>query len=167
MQKITLKVKKDRFCALILIKVTNLKLKHLDLALMNKRKALGTTVYHFIQRARLCEPLLKELLKRVKASQFHHSLIVSPFMISVCLGLTGIDYVRPVVRKRNDSGLARGKIKFAPLTLFQVIDAMKATILKWFMEIHLTKNLKWYHELSGSLPGDSVIPSFSRVIDSR
>jgi len=65
---------------------------------MNKRKALGTTVYHFVEAARTCEPLLKEVVKRIKASQFCHSLVVSPFMISVSLGLTVIDYMKPVVK---------------------------------------------------------------------
>ncbi len=65
--------------------------------MLKKKRALGTTVFHFVQGAKAIDPVLKELMRRIKTSQYDHDLVMQPFMLSVALGLTSIDYIKQTV----------------------------------------------------------------------
>jgi len=58
-----------------------------------KEKFLGKVAYLFVDAARHCDPIQIEFSKIVKAATFDHSLIMSPFMTTVLMGLAGIDHL--------------------------------------------------------------------------
>jgi len=74
---------------------------------LKKKKALGTTVFHFVQGAKTVDAVLKELLRRIKSAQYDHNLVMRPFMLSVALGLTSIEHIKSTVIPLGFSAFAR------------------------------------------------------------
>lgn len=68
-----------------------------SLEVRQKRNALGTVVYHFLETARHNDGLVKTVTKIVKASLFDFGQVMSPFILSVVLGLTTYEYARNLV----------------------------------------------------------------------
>lgn len=66
-----------------------------------ERTALATIAFHFVDASRHCEPIVREVLSRVKASVYDHTLVMSPFILSVVLGMTSVDYLRHSVSNHN------------------------------------------------------------------
>lgn len=64
-----------------------------------KEVSLGIVACNFVDACRHCEPLVREVLKRVKASLFDHTLVTSPFMLTVILSMTSLDYLRAQVQR--------------------------------------------------------------------
>lgn len=67
------------------------------LEVRRKQSALGTVVFHFLEAARHCDLLLKAVIQIVKASFFDFGQVMSPFTLSVVLGLTTYDHAKAAV----------------------------------------------------------------------
>lgn len=59
---------------------------------------LGIVACNFVDASKNCDPIVKEIVKRVKGAIFDHTLVMTPFMLSVILAFTSVDYLRGPVR---------------------------------------------------------------------
>ncbi|CAG7828617.1 unnamed protein product [Allacma fusca] len=108
-----------------------------------KRKALGTVVYHFIYSARHTSALIREIVKRIKHSRVDHTLIMTPFMLSVSLGLTCIEHFKP-----------------------QVVEALRRSIVNSLTDVRNCQINAWYRNARGEVK-ESFMDCFKSVIDSK
>lgn len=64
--------------------------------------SLGIVACNFVDAARHSDPLIREILKRVKASVFDHVLVMTPFILSLILAFTSVDYLKQSVNAMKE-----------------------------------------------------------------